>query len=594
MVVVIKIIVHAPTLAMASPSNNSRSSISETLLILTAVGVVLLVVIVTVSIIICIWRKCPLSRKTTSYELQKLSTPQYDTEDHSISATNPIQSMNNSRYARTDPSIADTDSADSHYDFIRKEMITSPIIEAFYDKVARDQPSTVVDAGYQIIALPVVPDQPPTAAGYELISLPVVPDQPPTAAGYELIPLPGDTTRAPPSIPQHPPNDAQPGSPAEMSDRSYSVVQIRRGPKIPEKSSDLVQYLETCAPFNENIYSESITPSDFMSSSNQPSDTEDVPGDPEIYAPLYPSPSVVPESPERPAEVIIDNMTEKRPLRTGQFGEVVLAATRGLSLKDLHLSRKEDDHDVSITVAVKKLKPNPTQTQREAFEREGKFLSRLRHPNVVRLLGVCYQDPAFIMMEYMREGDLSQFLQKYSEVVSMTTPSSETQIARSTLVYMASQIASGMKQLAAFNFVHRDLATRNCLVGKNFTVKVASLGVDKNVSQSHYFRIQGNTLLPIRWMAPECFNGIFSEKSDVWAFGVTMWELFSLAKKPPYPHLSDEEVIHNALKREHRQSPSQPTACPDHVYETMEKCWTADMTQRTTFKNLYTILQSNS
>ena len=569
----------------------------------------LLVLLLVAFIIFCVLRRrcCRSTRashtlKTLSYELEKLPSHQGDVEGHSISATNPIQSVANSRYACTDPSIADTDSCDGQYDVIRKEMnasSVSPVIqESFYDEVARERLSRVVGAGYECITLPVAPDKPSTVvdAGYELISLPVVPDQPPTA-GYELIPLPGDTTRAPktaPSIPQHPPNDAQPGSPAEMSGRSYSVVQIRRGPKIPEKSSDLVQYLETRVAFNENIYSESITPSDFMSSSNQPSDTEDVPGDPEIYAPIYPSPSVVPESPERPAEVTIDNMTEKRPLRTGQFGEVVLAATRGLSLKDLHLSRKEDDHDVSITVAVKKLKPNPTQTQREAFEREGKFLSRLRHPNVVRLLGVCYQDPAFIMMEYMREGDLSQFLQKYSEVVSMTTPSSETQIARSTLVYMASQIASGMKQLAAFNFVHRDLATRNCLVGKNFTVKVASLGVDKNVSQSHYFRIQGNTLLPIRWMAPECFNGIFSEKSDVWAFGVTMWELFTLAKKLPYPHLSDEEVIHNAPKVQYHQFPSQPPTCPDNVHAIMEQCWTIDMKERTTFKNLNTLLQNYS
>ena len=92
--------------------------------------------------------------------------------------------------------------------------------------------------------------------------------------------------------------------------------------------------------------------------------------------------------------------------------------------------------------------------------------------------------------------------------------------------------------------------------------------------------------MPIRWMATECFSGKFSEKSDVWAFGVTMWELFTLAKDLPYPHLSNEEVIHNALKREYRQFPVKPVVCPEPVYEVMEKCWAVDMRHRPTFQKL--------
>ena len=581
-----------------------------------------------------------------SYELEKLSTTQSDRENHSIFATNPMPPIHNSRYACTDPSVADTDSGDGSYDVVRQEMITSPVHQALF---ATEQSSTVMDTGlYEVISIPIdatqatetspstpqkqqdLPNgvQPATIdssptytqirkgstipssnsdSGYDVIRQERV-TSPDFEAFYEevaaqqpstmITSVPVTTTQklhTAPSVPQHQkdiPNDAQPTT-NEFSDRMYSVVQVRKGPTIPEKSSELMEYLETRTPLNENIYSESINPSDFTSS-NKPIEIEDIPKDPIIYAPIYPPPSVLPESVELPAEVTVDNIIEKRPLRTGQFGEVVLAATNGLSLKDLRLSKKEDSHDVSITVAVKKLKSDPTQIQKEGFETEAKFLSRLRHPNVVRLLGVCYHEPAFIMMEYMREGDLSQFLQKYSEVVSMTTPSSETQITWSILVYMASQIASGMKQLAAFNFIHRDLATRNCLVGRNFTVKVANLGVNKNIYLSHYFRVQGNTLLPIRWMASECFNGKFSEKSDVWAFGVTMWELFTLAQKVPYPHLSDKEVIHNALKREYRQFPSQPTGCPDDVYEIMEQCWNIDMKQRATFKTLNTMLQAYS
>ena len=358
----------------------------------------------------------------------------------------------------------------------------------------------------------------------------------------------------------------------------YSVVQIRKAPRVPKKSVDLEQYLETRGAFNENIYSESINPSDFTHRDSEQTGEEEVTSDPLVYAPIYPAPTALPESFELPPELTVDNIKEKRPIRTGQFGEVVLASTVGLSLKDIHLSKTDTNQEISITVAVKKLKPQPTSTQQRAFDVEAKFLSQLRHPNIVRVLGLCYHDPAFIMMEYMREGDLSQFLQKYTEIA--TAPSTTTQIVPSTLVYMASQIASAMKHLSALNFVHRDLATRNCLVGKNFTVKVADLGVDKSIYQSHYYRVQGYILLPIRWMATECFSGKFSEKSDVWAFGVTMWEMFTLAKYLPYPHLSDDEVIQNALKREYRLLPSRSAACPEQVYEIMEQCWIVDLKQR--------------
>ena len=375
---------------------------------------------------------------------------------------------------------------------------------------------------------------------------------------------------------------------AVVPGRVYSVVQ-KTIPIVPPKSTDLEHYLAVRV-FNENIYSESINPSDFTHGRNQETkEAEEEATDPLIYAPIYPPPTALPESFPPPVEITSDNFKERNALRTGQFGEVVLADTMGLSLKDMQLSKTRDNRNMSILVAVKKLKSNASESQRQAFDVEAKFMSRLRHPNMARLLGVCYTEPAFIMMEYMKEGDLSQFLQRYSEIV--TTPSNNTQIATSTLVYMASQIASAMKYLAALNFVHRDLASRNCLVGKHYTVKVADLGVTKDIYQSHYFRVQGNTLLPIRWMATECFNGKFSEKSDVWAFGVTMWELFTLAKDVPYPHLSDEEVIHNALKREYQQFPSRSAACPQTVYDIMEQCWIIDMNQRASFQDLYGHLQ---
>ena len=378
---------------------------------------------------------------------------------------------------------------------------------------------------------------------------------------------------------------------SDQSLHIYSGIQKRKAPTVPSKSSDLEFYLATHSAFNEGIYSESINASDFTHCGSQESEEmEEKESDLQIFAPIYTVPTMLPEGFQQPIEITSDNIKEKEDLGTGQFGKVILATTNGLSLKDMQLSKTDDNQDTSIHVAVKKLKPNPSEVQQEAFDKEVKFMSCLKHQNIVCILGVCYRNPTFIMMEYMEKGELNQFLQRYSEIVPITTPSNNAQITTSTVVHMASQIVSAMQYLAGLTFVHRDLATRNCLVGTNFTVKVADLGVNTNLYRSHYYRVKGNMLLPIRWMATECFDGKFSEKSDVWAFGITMWELFTLSKDKPYPNLSDEEVIHNALKRKHRHFPSRSIACPQLVYEIMEKCW-VNLKDRATFQEITETLQ---
>ena len=340
-------------------------------------------------------------------------------------------------------------------------------------------------------------------------------------------------------------------------------------------------------PLNESIYNEPIKPSDFKSGNKQEKEV-----DPHIYAPVYAVPTMLPEGFQQPVEITNDNIIEKKELGIGQFGKVILAATNGLSLKDMQLSKTDDNRDISILVAVKKMPAKTTPDERERFEKEVKFMSCLKHQNVVSLIGVCYHDPAFIMMEYMEEGDLSQFLQRYSDIVPIITHSGDTQITISTLVYMASQIASAMQYLAAHNYIHRDLASRNCLVGGNFTVKLADFGMSRSLYQSHYYRIQGNAVLPIRWMATESFFGIFSEKSDVWAFGVTMWELFTLAKEDPYSHLTDTEVVDDAIKGVHRQLLLRPKFCPKSVYKIMQQCWVIDPKGRVGFKEVEELLQT--
>ena len=366
---------------------------------------------------------------------------------------------------------------------------------------------------------------------------------------------------------------------------SYSNVPVVNTPPVGAPKPPSPNHKTNLAALPPVIFSESISPSDFLCVGN-PLEVRE--GMPPVFGAVYP----ILKSPcntQPPVEISSDKVEEERWMGTGKFGEVVLAITKGLSLADMRLSETDTNRDISIYSVLKKLKPNPSTTEQEAFDKEVKFMSVLKHPNVVQFIGVCYQDPAFIIMEHMDEGDLNQFLQKYSEIV--TAPSTNTQIAISTLAYMAFQIASAMKYLAALNFIHRDLASRNCFVGERFTIKLADIGRNDQY-QTHYYRIRSNTHLPIRWMATECFYGKFSEKSDVWAFGVTMWELFTLAREHPYPHLSDEEVIHNALNMEYRQFPSRPTACPQHIYEIMKRCWLVDLRQRNTFSELHQSLQS--
>ena len=336
---------------------------------------------------------------------------------------------------------------------------------------------------------------------------------------------------------------------------------------------------------HETVYSEPIQPSLFTDAVETPSDCEDL----HPYTPIYTVPMNLPESNEALLNVFGSNIREIHELGTGLFGKVILAETVGLSAKDLRLSESDDDKSKSTLVAVKKLKSDAPNATKKAFEKEVKFMSRLTDRNVICILGVCYEDTPFIMMEYMEKGDLNQYLQKF-RTLSTTDSERQGQITTSTLVNIATQIASAMKYLASHNFVHRDLATRNCLVGPNYLVKISDFGMSRSLYDSHYYRIHGRFALPVRWMSFECFYGKFSQKSDLWAFGVTMWEIFSLAKEQPYNDMSDKQVVEDALKGKNRKILSKPDVCPLEVYKIMLECWAHNSEQRATFEALFQLL----
>ncbi|KAM8953398.1 epithelial discoidin domain-containing receptor 1 isoform 2-T2 [Pelodytes ibericus] len=290
-------------------------------------------------------------------------------------------------------------------------------------------------------------------------------------------------------------------------------------------------------------------------------------------------------------------------LGEGQFGEV-------------HLCEVMNPHELpalqfpfnmrkgrSLLVAVKLLRSDANKNARSDFLKELKILSRLSDPHIIRLLGACLdEDPLCMITEYMENGDLNQFLNAHQLAAEEESPGGGLGppcISYPSLLHVALQICSGMKYLSSLNFVHRDLASRNCLVGENLTIKIADFGMSRNLYAGDYYRIQGRAVLPIRWMAWECIlMGKFTTATDVWAFGVTLWEVLLLCKEQPYGELSDEDVIENAgeVFRDSKKQIylSRPAICPLPLYELMLQCWARDCRERPSFQDIYTLLTSHT
>uniref|UniRef100_A0A673A8C2 Discoidin domain-containing receptor 2 n=1 Tax=Sphaeramia orbicularis TaxID=375764 RepID=A0A673A8C2_9TELE len=289
-------------------------------------------------------------------------------------------------------------------------------------------------------------------------------------------------------------------------------------------------------------------------------------------------------------------LTFKEKLGEGQFGEVHLCEAEGMQ----EFMNKEFLFDYPegqpVLVAVKMLRSDANKNARNDFLKEIKIMSRLKDPNIIRLLAVCiYSDPLCMITEYMENGDLNQFLSRHEPEGQLALLSNAPTVSFNNLCYMATQIASGMKYLSSLNFVHRDLATRNCLVGKNYTIKIADFGMSRNLYSGDYYRIQGRAVLPIRWMSWESILlGKFTTASDVWAFGVTLWEILTFCKEQPYSQLTDEQVIENTgefFRDQKRQIYlPQPVLCPDSLYKIMLSCWKRNTKERPSFQEIHRAL----
>jgi len=236
-----------------------------------------------------------------------------------------------------------------------------------------------------------------------------------------------------------------------------------------------------------------------------------------------------------------------------------------------------------LNCAVKTVNDTANYNQRLEFLHEASAMKGLKTEHVVKLIGVVSMgQPTLVLMELMENGDLKNFLYK-------RRPDSENNkenLPQPTLeetLQMALEIADGMAYLSVQKYVHRDLAARNCMVSANNVVKVGDFGMARDIYERDYYRKQSRGLLPVRWMAPESIrDGKFTTQSDVWSYGVVLWEMSTLAEQP-YGGYSHEEVMR--IVRE-GQKMARPDNCSDIVYGLMTDCWESNPTARPTFLDL--------
>ncbi|KAL6257987.1 hypothetical protein P5V15_011582 [Pogonomyrmex californicus] len=264
-----------------------------------------------------------------------------------------------------------------------------------------------------------------------------------------------------------------------------------------------------------------------------------------------------------------DCITLVKPLGQGAFGEV---------FQGVYKYRRGEEHPVAV-----KTLPSLSTTQAEAdFMMEALIMSKFNHPNIVHFIGVSFdKHPRYIVLELLAGGDLKNFLRE--ERPRSDRPTSLTML---DLIMCGYDVANGCKYMEEARFIHRDIAARNCLLttkAPGRTVKIADFGMARDIYRSDYYKKGGKAMLPIKWMPPESFlDGIFTTKTDVWSFGVLLWEIMSFGYMP-YTGCANLEVMSMVTSGGRLE---KPAGCPDPIYGIMTRCWHPRPDDRPSFSTI--------
>uniref|UniRef100_A0A665X765 receptor protein-tyrosine kinase n=1 Tax=Echeneis naucrates TaxID=173247 RepID=A0A665X765_ECHNA len=264
-------------------------------------------------------------------------------------------------------------------------------------------------------------------------------------------------------------------------------------------------------------------------------------------------------------EIHPSHITKQKVIGAGEFGEVYRGILRVPGRKE-------------VAVAIKTLKPGYTEKQRQDFLSEASIMGQFSHQNIIRLEGVVTKfKHAMIVTEYMENGALDRYLRDH-----------DGELSSFQLVGMLRGIAAGMKYLSDMSYVHRDLAARNILVNNTLECKVSDFGLSRVLEddpEGTYTTSGGK--IPIRWTAPEAIAyRKFTSASDVWSFGIVMWEVMAFGERP-YWDMSNHEVM-KAINEAFRLP--APMDCPSAVYQLMLQCWLQDRSKRPRFGDIVSLL----
>uniref|UniRef100_A0A8C3G9B1 Tyrosine-protein kinase receptor n=1 Tax=Cyclopterus lumpus TaxID=8103 RepID=A0A8C3G9B1_CYCLU len=360
----------------------------------------------------------------------------------------------------------------------------------------------------------------------------------------------------------------------------------------PPKHDGVTFYLVIIIPIIVTLFIASLTTIVFLVNKKRNSDRL---GNGVLYASVNPeyfsaAEMYVPDE----WEVAREKITMHKELGQGSFGMVYEGIAKGV-VKD----------EPDTRVAIKTVNESASMRERIEFLNEASVMKEFNCHHVVRLLGVVSQgQPTLVIMELMTRGDLKSHLRSLRKEVSSLSSHTHSHTHHPSLTLYADQvlpplkkmnqmtgeIADGMSYLNANKFVHRDLAARNCMVAEDFTVKIGDFGMTRDIYETDYYRKGGKGLLPVRWMSPESLkDGVFTTMSDVWSFGVVLWEIATLAEQP-YQGMSNEQVLRFVMEGGLLDKPDN---CPDMLFELMRMCWQYNPKMRPSFLEIISSIKDD-